>query len=35
MITEQQINLLMVVDSPDAPNYDAWQNNVYGHGAEV
>jgi hypothetical protein len=26
---------MMVVDSSDAPNYDAWQNNVYGDGAEV
>jgi hypothetical protein len=34
-LADEQINIMMVVDSSDAPNYDAWQNNVYGDGAEV
>lgn len=30
-----EINDQVVIDSTSAPNYGAWQNNVYGDGAEV
>lgn len=34
-ITNEQINILMVVDSPNAPNYDIFLTNAYGDGLEV
>eukprot|EP01032_Pedospumella_encystans_P012890 gene12890-14876_t len=33
-ITDDQINQLMVVDSTSSDNYNIWQNNVEGDGAE-
>mmetsp|Transcript_56977 Transcript_56977/g.112250 ORF Transcript_56977/g.112250 Transcript_56977/m.112250 type:complete len:782 (+) Transcript_56977:126-2471(+) len=33
-LANDEINQEVVIDSTSAPNYDAWQNNVYGDGAE-
>ena len=34
-LANDEINIEVVIDSTHAPNYDAWQNNVYGTGADV